>query len=57
MMQTKEQIIDLLTEKCESELDYYEIVNECAEKVEYRLIVELIVDTILEVWKEGKDAN
>lgn len=56
-MTTRDEIIDLLTEKCESELDYYEIVNECAETVEYRLIVEFVLDSILGVWKDGKNAD
>lgn len=56
-MATRDEIIDSLTERCESELDYYEIVNESAEKVEYRLIVEFIFDTMLDVWKDGNDAD
>lgn len=56
-MATKEQIIDLLTEKCETELDYYEIVNERSEEVNYRLIVEFVLDNIFDVWKDGKNAD
>ncbi len=54
-MATRDKIIDSLTEKCENELDYYDVVNESAEEVEYRLIVELILDTMLDVWKGEND--
>ena len=56
-MASKENLIDLLTDKCEIELNYYDLVNERNEEIDFRPIVELIVDTILEVWKDGKDAN
>ena len=56
-MTTRDEIIDSLAEKCEYELDYYDVVNESAEEVEYRLIVEFVLDTLLDVWKGGNNAN
>lgn len=56
-MASKENLIDLLTDKCEIELNYYDLVNERIKEIDFRPIVELIVDTVLEVWKDGKDAN
>lgn len=50
-MVTREEIINSLVEKCEYELNYYDIVNESAEMVEFRLIVEFILDCILDVWR------
>ena len=56
-MTTRDEIIDVLTHKCENELDYYDIVNESDETVEYRLIVEFIVNTVLSVWKGEDNAD
>ncbi len=56
-MTTRDEIIDSLTEKCENELDYYDVVNESAEEVEYRLIVEFILDYIFGVWQGEKNAD
>ena len=56
-MTTRDEIIDSLTEKCESELNYYDIVNESAEEVEYRMIVEFVLDTIFGFWKDGNNAD
>lgn len=56
-MARKEELIDSLTVKCEMELNYYDLVNERNEEIDFRLIVEFIVDTILDVWKDGKNAN
>ena len=55
-MPIREEIIKSLVEKCENELDYYDIVNESAEMVEFQLIVEFIVDCILDVWR-GENAD
>lgn len=52
-MARKEALIDSLIDKCEIEMNYYDLVNERNEKIDYRPIVELIVDTVLEVWKGG----
>ena len=56
-MTTRDEIIDSLTDKCENELDYYDVVNERREEIDYRQIVELIVETIFDVWKGGNNAN
>ena len=56
-MTTRDEIIDLLTKRCENELDYYDVANESAEEVEYRLIIEFILDTMLDVWKGENNAN
>lgn len=56
-MAKKEELIDSLTDKCEIEFDYYDLVNERNEEIDFRPIVELIVDTILDVWKDDKNAN
>ena len=56
-MPTKDEIIDALTEKCEGEFDYYELVNEHREEVNFRLIVEYIVDIIFDVWEGGNNAD
>ena len=56
-MARKEELIDSLTDRCEMELNYYDLVNERNEEIDFRPIVEFIVDTILDVWKDGKNAN
>lgn len=49
---TKNELIEL----CEKELDYYDIVNECNETVEYGLIVEFLIDKgVIEIG--GKNGN
>lgn len=51
-MPTREEIIDAITKKCEDELNYYDVVNESAEMVEFRMIVEFILDTVFGVWSD-----
>ena len=55
-MPTRDEIINAMVKKCEEELNYYDVVNESAEMVEYDLIVEFILDAIFCFWR-GKDAN
>ena len=55
-MPTREEIITAMAKKCEDELNYYDVVNESAEMVEYDLIVEFILDYIFSVWSD-KDAS
>ena len=49
-----EEIINSVVEKCEAELDYYDIVNERTEEIDFGLIVEFIMDYIFSVWEDGK---
>ena len=53
-MALREEIINSVVEKCEAELDYYDIVNERTEQIDFGLIVEFIMDYILSVWEDGK---
>lgn len=48
----REEITELIVKKCENELNYYDIVNECDEMVEFRQIVEFILDCFFDVWRE-----
>ncbi len=56
-MSVREEIVNSMVKKCENELNYYDIVNESAEMVEYKLIIEFILDQILGVWKGDKNAD
>lgn len=51
-MLNREKILELIVKKCESELNYHDIVNEYDEMVEFRLIAEFIVDCIFDVWRD-----
>ena len=55
-MPTRDVIAELLVEKCKTELDYYELVNERTETIDYRAIVELVLQSVFDVWGE-EDAN
>ena len=55
-MPTRDEIIRLLVEQCESELNYYDVVNECAEEIDFQLIVEFILQNVFDVWR-GENAN
>ena len=55
-MSIKESITNAIVRKCEDELNYYDVVNESAEMVEYDLIVEFILDAIFSVWSD-EDAD
>ncbi len=50
-MATKEEIKESLVEQCEEELDYYDIVNERKEEIDFNLIVEFILERIFDVWE------
>lgn len=56
-MATKNELIDSLTDKCEIEFKYGEIVNDFIREIDFRPIVEFIVDTILGVWKGEDNAD
>lgn len=56
-MSLRDEIIDLITKKCENELNYYDVVNESAEMVDFRLITEFISGVIFDVWKDEKNAD
>lgn len=51
-MTIRDEIIDSLAEKCESKLDYYELVNERTETIDFRLIVEFVLDCVFGVWEK-----
>ena len=53
-MSIRKDAIDAMVHKCNTELNYQDIVNECTETINYRLIVELILDTIVSVWADDK---
>ena len=51
-MPTRDEITRLLVEQCENELNYYDIVNERKEEVDFQLIVEFILQNVFDVWGE-----
>lgn len=51
-MTIRDEIIDSLAEKCENKLNYYELVNEMTEKIDFRPIVEFVLDCVFGVWEE-----
>ena len=53
-MVVRDELIDSIAKSCEKELNYYDVVNESAEMVEYRLIVEFILEIIFDVWNDGR---
>ena len=55
-MTIRKEIINSLTQRCENKLDYYDLVNERTEEIDFRLIVEFILDCILDVWDEEKNS-
>ena len=54
MLNYKDRLIKL----CEQELDYYDIVNESNETVEFGLIIEFLTEKYIEILRDGlKDGN
>lgn len=51
-MTIREEIINSLIQRCENKLDYYDLVNERAEQIDYGQIVTFILDCIFDVWDE-----
>lgn len=41
-----EELKKQLAEMCERKLDYYDVVNECGEQVEYGLIIDFLFEQI-----------
>ena len=54
-MITRDELIDLIVKKCENKFDYWEIASECAEMVNFRPIVEFVIDSTICVWKKEDD--
>ena len=54
-MSIRDDITKSIVEKCENELNYRDIVNECTEKIDFGLIVEFILNCIFGVWSGEND--
>lgn len=44
-----------LAEMCAQQLSYYDVVNECAEAVEYGLIIDFLFDRLADIMTGGTD--
>lgn len=51
-----EELKKQLAEACERQLDYYDVVNECGEQVEYGLIIDFLFEQIATLMK-GMEEN
>ncbi len=43
-----------LAEMCNQQLSYYDVVNECAEAVEYGLIIDFLFERLADIMTGGK---
>lgn len=50
VMSVREDVINLIAEKCENKFDYYDIVNERTETIDYSLIAEFILEFVLSIF-------
>ena len=50
-----EELKKQLVEACERKLDYYDIVNECGEQVEYGLIIDFLFEQIAAIVTGGAE--
>lgn len=50
-----EELKKKLAEMCEQKLDYYDIVDECSEAVEYGLIIDFLCEQIAALMKGGTE--
>lgn len=53
-MSIRNDAIDALVVKCKHEFAYEDIVNENSETVDYKPIIELVLDTIVNIWRDSK---
>ena len=49
-----EELKELLVQECERKLDYYDVVNEPNESVEYGMIIDFLFDRLADMMKGGK---
>jgi hypothetical protein len=56
-MSIRNDAIDALVAKCKGKFTYEDIVNENSGTVDYKPIIELVLDTIVNVWGDSKNAD
>lgn len=44
-----------LAEMCKQQLSYYDVVNECAEAVEYGKIIDFLFERLADIMTGGKE--
>lgn len=50
-----EELKKQLVEACEAKLDYYDVVNEPNESVEYGLIIDFLFDQLADMMQKKED--
>ena len=51
-MAIRDEIINFIVERCENEIEYYDVVNERNEEIDYQLITEFIFECMNSVLNE-----